>query len=681
MKPHNDIIGRALHAAVLPAALLAALAGLAPSLHAQADVQAPPPPPACVRPIDPVQINPPFSRPTSAFPTREHLFVHSATHLQGELNTTKIAAGLIQRPADDLSGMTSAVVVDNPDPLLSTTVTITFFDHLGRDMSSAVAFPPPICATQTFTLAPEATQILAAVPLDPASGCGGKGIGSARVSVAPGNPGIVGAVLHHTYCLFGSAVCDTDSLPASLTPPPGATAMEQLQSIQATGDLWAGPFPLTASLPVEDILNGMAPIVSVTNPNAAALAAAIDLVIFTPATGTSVTVPFRPVVIIPAGGTWIESTGAALNELDALVNTQPPFPVGLWQQLTNALLGTPTLDIDVSVHVRSLNDEAILGNVLFTDVFANSSTNNLVLGKRFRIASTILQGQPSGFLVNPEFSFEPRPNQLTETYVMVQNVGSQATTVGVEYFDNLGNLMATGSLGSVAPNEVHRIIPGTHNYPAGGVGGTGPTGFGWMRIRACSPSDKLIGWSVREIFDPATHAVYSPPNQHEDHFMKAYGEILMSTAAGEPGNGFPVTISGSARTRKVSPLIRVDNIGWPGYSTAINDSVSNLFAYEWRIFNSGGAACSINNFFTGLPFRFATFTYEDPQTLPACIPFGAGMTGSARIDVSTGTVDGIDVIGDPLREYNIPGFADGTPPPIGGGGGGGGANEPFGAGQ
>lgn len=624
-------------------------------------------PPVCVRPIEPVQVPAPVGRPTEAFPTRDHLFVHSSTHLQGAPDDVKIAAGLIHHPGpgDALGDMTSALSVTNTSNTTTTRVTVRFLDHLGQDMSSTVPFPPPACALQTFTLQPEETRLLSAVPLDPATMCGGEGVGSARVSVAAGDPPIVGSVIHHTYCFFGGTVCDTDSIPRSSTPPPGATSMEQLQSIQPTSELWAGPMPFTASA-TEDIYNGLTPIVSVTNPGDSVLVAAMDLVLSIPSGGTTV-VPFRPIVVIPPGGTWIESTGIPLNEIDALVNPQPPFPVGLWQQLLFALLSAPATDLDISVRVRSLGGEPILGNVLFPDVFADTASGNLTLGHRFRMASTILQGAPAGFLDNPEFSFEASSDPLLETFVTLANVGTTATSVSIEYFDNMGVSMGTGSIPSLAPNAAVRIVPGTFGYPATGAGGTGPTGFGWMRIRACNPTDRLIGWSVREILDPAAHALYNDPSGHEDHFMKAYGEILMSTAAAEPGNGYPITIGNTTRTRKLSPLLRVSG-DWPGYSTAVNDSVPNLFDYEWRIFNLAGFACGTAPF-AGLPFRFSTWTYEDPETLPICVSSGTGTEGTAAIDVSTGTVDGIDVIGDPMREWLIPDFADGTPPSISGGGG------------
>ncbi len=649
-----------------PHIALAVLSGAAMVLGAvpaRVDAQ----PPVCVRPIDPVQVPAPMGRPTEAFPTRDHLFVHSSTHLQGAPDDVKIAAGLIHRPGpgDALGDMTSALSVSNTSNTTATTVTVRFFDHLGQDMSSTVPFPPAACALQTITLQPEQTEILSAVPLDPATGCGGEGVGSARVTVAAGDPPIVGSVIHHTYCLFGGTTCDTDAIPRSSTRPPGATAMEQLQSIQQTSELWAGPMPFTASA-TEDIYNGMTPIVSVTNPGDSTIATRMDLVISVPTGGTTV-VPFRPIVVIPPGGTWIESTGIPLNEIDALVNSQPPFPVGLWQQLLFALLAAPATDLDISIRVTSLGGEPILGNVLFPDVFADAAAGSLTLGKRFRMASTILQGAPAGFLMNPELSFEASPDPLIETFVTLANVGTDPTSVSIEYFDNMGVLIGAGNIPSLAPNAAIRIVPGTFGYPATGSGGTGPTGFGWMRIRACNPTDRLIGWSVREILDPASHPLYNDPDGHEDHFMKAYGEILMSTAAAEPGNGYSVTIGNTTRTRKLSPLIRVSG-DWPGYSTAINDSVPNLFDYEWRIFNLAGFACGTAPF-PGLPFGFGTWTYEDPETLAICVSSGTGTEGTAAIDVSTGTVDGIDVIGDPMREWLIPDFADGDPPPISGGGG------------
>ncbi len=582
------------------AALTAAVLGLSAPAGAQ---------PVCPVPVEPQVVNPPFSRPTETLVALDHQFVHSSTHLQGQPAMEKWAPGLIHRPpASDIGDMTSAVVVNNPFPA-PVTFTLTYFNHMGLSTGAIVPMPPPICRPRTITLAAEATHVEAATPLDPAAGCGAIGVGSARITVTSGN-GIVGAVLHHTGEFFGGLVTDPDPT------APGAGAMEQLQKVQSTTVLLGGPFPLTFSAS-ELVLNGMAPMISVLNPNSTTIAVALDLLVFDVATSTAITVPFRPVVVIPARGTLLEVSGAHLTALAGAANP------GLWQQLLFTLLSNPALDLDVSVRVRSLGSPAppILGSFIAPDFLGDE----LELDEEFRMASGMLQGTPNTYLMSPELSFQ----NLEHTDVLFGNPGAVPASFTIRYRSNTGVVLSSFA-GTLAPGATARVVPGAFGYPAA------PVGFAWIEIIGCEP---LFGWVVREIVDDPDVTF---------QFRKAYGEILMGAHGAEPGLGFTV----AGMTRKVVPITRVGG-GWPGYSTAVNDSVSNTFGYSWPFFSLAGASCGANAF-TGLPFGFASWTYEDPEA-PLC---GGNISG--RIDVTAGTVDGIDVIGDPFREWGIPDF--GTAP-------------------
>ncbi len=580
----------------LAALALAALGILSATAQAQ---------PVCPAPLEPPAVTPPIERPTETTVALDHQFVHSATHLQGQPAMEKWAPGLIHRPPTitGIDEMTSAVVVDNPFPT-AVTFTLTYFDHLGRDLSTIVMPPPAICRARTIGLAGDATHVEATTPLDPAAGCGALGVGSARITVTSGN-GIVGAVLHHTGEFFGT-ITDPDYL------APGAGAMEQLQQVQPTDVLRGGPFPLTFSAS-EAVLNGMAPMIAVLNPNSAAIAVRLDLQVFDVATSTSFTVPWRPVVVIPGRGTLLEVTGGHLTALPGAANP------GLWQQMLLTLLGSPGIDLDVSVVVTALGNPAppILGSFIAPDFLGEDE---------FRMASGLLQGNPTTYLVNPELSLQT----IERTDMLFGNPGTVATPFTIRYRSNTGAVLSTFS-GTLAPGATARAVPGTLGYPPP------PVGFGWAEIISCEP---LYGWTVHEMVDD--------PDQPRIQFHKAYGEVLMNTHGAEPGLGFTV----GGMTRKVVPITRVGG-GWPGYSTAINDSVSNTFGYSWPFFSLAGASCGVNAF-TGLPFGFASWTYEDPQA-PLC-----GGNVSGRIDVTTGTVDGIDVIGDPFREWEI--FDFGTDP-------------------
>ena len=125
----------------------------------------------------------------------------------------------------------------------------------------------------------------------------------------------------------------------------------------------------------------------------------------------------------------------------------------------------------------------------------------------------------------------------------------------------------------------------------------------------------------------------------------------------EPGDNFAVTVGGLPRIRKVAPLVRADgSFYWPGYTTFVNDGVSNVGNYEFRYFAADTNVFPPNTTpippsgaFTGVRFGATSFTYEDPLVSPG---FGA-INLSERVDTANGGHDGINVIGDPLIEWGI----------------------------
>ena len=89
---------------------------------------------------------PPLGRSNEPFPSGDHPFLHSGTHLQGRRAQEKYAGGLFYLPGGvtGFGGFTSAVVVDNPDPVFGVNVQIDYFDHTGFPVgSTGPHFIPP----------------------------------------------------------------------------------------------------------------------------------------------------------------------------------------------------------------------------------------------------------------------------------------------------------------------------------------------------------------------------------------------------------------------------------------------------------------------------------------------------------------------------------------------------------
>jgi len=561
----------------------------------------------CVRPLDPIPTGV-SAKPNEGFPAIfgpvDHRFIHSSTHLQGKLAQVKWAGGLVYQPAGTaFDGYTSALVINNPDPIVSCVVDINYYDAAGTVVQQTLG----------LTIPPE--QLRTDAPTLLAASAGNLGVGSAEVTVTNGCPGIIGAVLMHTNNVLG--ITDPDDF------GPGAASKQQLQVKPSRTELFWGPLPVT-NVTAIDFFNGNAPAFWVVNPNDVANTVRVDLTVFDRATGNSFTINWRTVTL-PANGALFEASGPHL----AAIGSANP---GLWNQIISLYFPPLGLDWDLIVHVVSEDNLPILGDGLMTDFVGDDGGDNLVIGGRYRMASTMLANNPNWLLVDPDFSYDP--GGIIETYIGVANVGTiDAGPVAIEYYNAAGTRISTGTVSSLPPNTSIRIEPGTFGYP------TAQVGFGWVRIFGCKPSADLVGWTVREVQDfPGV-----------SQFQKAFGETLLHTTSAEPGVGF----TAGGMTRKLKPISRVNPFFfWPGYTTFVNQSIGNIGAYNFELLlDSATFSCGVLGPFAGLPWAETSSTYEDSFNI--CNPTNI----SVAVDHTSGEIEGIGVIGDPLVEWLIPGLA------------------------
>jgi hypothetical protein len=277
----------------------------------------------------------------------------------------------------------------------------------------------------------------------------------------------------------------------------------------------------------------------------------------------------------------------------------------------------------------------------------------LVPFERFRMGSVMMASQPSAVLYNPELTYTGPPP--VHTLMGIANVTTQDIgPVTIEYHDRRTNAVVTDVLPNFPPGATQRIAPGEPgivNYPVGAFDRP-------VRIRACRPG--LVGWTMREV-EPSGLAALQ-------QFRKVYGEALDGASGSEPGASFAVTTLGGPFRRKVAPLDRCGSIfdsppWWPSYTAFTQFSVANVGPYFYRFFNPGGGEVTAfaGQPFAGLRWGDGSFTFEDGPTNRLCSPPFVIET-SGRVDHTAGSVRGIDVIGDPLWEWNL-----GFPPPVYGG--------------
>lgn len=581
---------RTVRAVCLALALVSASA-LAGPAAAQTEIEDPIPDP-CLAIADPFPSGV-TDRPAHDFGTYpDYNFVHSSTHLSGHLATEKFAPGLFWNPPApaELAGFRSVIKVTNPNPTAFLTANVEFYDQ-GGTLLGVVA----------IALAGEASRTIAASPLAAGTPAGR---GSARV-VSTNGVGFVGETIHNTLSVDLSAyggpfVTDPDPF------QPGASSLQQLQVAQsAKNALYMGPFPVSDQSAI-DLFNGNNPFFWIQNPNP---------------TPTTVSV-----AILSSGG---------INLGTATVTLQP-FASYLELRLWNLLWGpylSGAINFDDDFLLVATANQGILGEFVMTDFFGNGAGpgDNLRLGDRFRMGSGMLANTPAVRVINPELTYQPF-NLGIQTNMGLLNAGTQDIgPVNVQYRDRNGVVIGNNSIASLPRGAMVRIGPGSPGYP-------GPTFDGWARITACKPG--LVGWTMRTAGDEPDAA--PPP------FRKVWGEALAGANGAEPGNGFSVTVAGQSWVRKVASFVRVDpSWYWPGYTAFVNHAVANIGPYWYRYHLDNGTGVGGASF-AGLRFANTSFTYEDPF-----VSFFGVTNLSERVDHTSGRIQGIHVIGDPLVEWGI----------------------------
>src|SRR5262249_19632697 len=82
----------------------------------------------------------------------------------------------------------------------------------------------------------------------------------------------------------------------------------------------------------------------------------------------------------------------------------------------------------------------------------------------------------------------------------------------------------------------------------------------------------------------------------------------------------------------------------------VNQASSNIGQYWHRFFNFPGVLVGQQSF-AGLRFANTSFTYVDPIANP---PVDSNVSG--RFDRTTGTAMGMEGVGDPMIEWQVPLF-------------------------
>lgn len=540
----------------------------------------------------------------------DSMWMHSSTNLQGHATKEKFAPCLFYNPTEkdikaQLGGFQSALVINNPSPTLSTTVTVELRDRNGT-------LVPPLL---NQTLGPNGSWTFAASQLQGAA----NGVGSARVTAT--NP-IVGASLHYvdSVLIGGTAITDPDVL------SPGEGTMQQLQAGQAVGtSLYAGPMPLSNSSNF-DFLNGNLPFYCAMNTTPTPTN-------ITAYKGTSGGLSFATITAtLPGYGQFIDMS---------LWNGMEPI------YLNGAL---PAYDDNAWAFVAS-DRGPLVGEVYLADFFAYGSpaSPGMSLGKKFRVGSAMMANTPSYGVTSAEVTQETVvPLPRTDTMIGVLNASTvDIGPVTVTYRNRNGGVVGTNTVASLLPGQTLRLTPGTPGFPAS------PFFDGWADIRACKPG--LIGWTMREI-----------TKNGNNHFEKAYGEELAGANGREPGAAIPVVEQGIAVNRKVAPIARVSDWWWPSYTNFANNSVANVGNYWYRFFRATPTTIDVTNYigqpYAGVRYGNTSFTYQDGLN-PQVSLFGS-LNVSGRVDVTTGTVIGVTAIGDPLREWEIPGFGGNPQQPL-----------------
>lgn len=562
-----------------------------------------------------------------AMNTAEQAFLHSSSQLQGYLSPLvngvyeKFAPVMFQPPGlPEVSNIQSYVNVVNPSATTGINVTYEFYDENGCLVTAGGAGFP-----FTTFIPPEGNFMIPASVLFndlPQAICGTSCTGGA-LPVAPVGQGMVrvtadgpfvGGTLHHNYAF--ETIVDPDQ------GRPGASSMQPLQAAQTDKTtLYLGPIPISNQAG-SDFFNGILPYYSVVNPNNACNT--INILIFT------------------RSGLILTNTNVTLQPYGSMVD------MSLWAQ-ADAQYAAGNIDDDVIIRVNSVSNLPLIGEGIMVDLYSDDA------GKydRHRMGSVAMANTLADELVNPDF-IAPANGVNQETLMAIANFsGQDIAPVKIQYFNRNGNNIATFTINNFPSRSVQRIGPGLANYPSG-------TFRGWVRIQSCKAG--MVGWVMRPIegFDDFTIPTY----------RKVYGEALHGGNGLEPGNGFPV----SGMQTKVAIMDFVDPFtdSVPGYTAYVNDSRDNIGAHALRFFDPSGTSWTNTApapNFAGLQWGRTAFTYEDAVPDWTTGFFTPGMV-NGRVDITKGSVKGVDVIGGHLYDANInfsEWFGWGFPPPPTGG--------------
>jgi hypothetical protein len=565
-----------------------------------------------IQPVCPVAIQP-VSTGVTARPavnysdnaTRlDSMWMHSRENLQGYVTKEKFAPCLFYNPVEDdlsdqLGGFQSALVVNNPSPSLSANVQVELRNRNGN-----------LVTTLFTTISPNGTWTRGVPELLALA----RGVGSARiVSDQP----VVGSSLHYldSVVIGGTRLSDPDIL------APGEGTMQQLQAPQRAGmNLYAGPMPLSNSSGF-DFLNGNLPFYCVMNTTTTQ-----TRIRAYKGTGGGITFPTINTVL-PGYGNFIDLT--------------------VWQAIEPLYsAGASTFDDNGWAYVSS-ETSPLVGDLYLADFFGDDSSidPSMQKGTKFRVGSAIMANSPAVSLTGAEVTQQITvPLPRTDTMIGVLNASVvDAGPVRVTYRNRNGMVVGTNTVASLPPGQSLRLTPGTPGFPAA------PTFHGWVEINACNAS--LVGWNMHEI-----------TRNGNNHFEKAYGEALVGANAREPGGSISVVQQGIPVNRKVASLARVSPWWWPSYHNFANNSVGNVGNYWFRFYGLAGNDVTnyANQPYAGLPFGSTSFTYQDGLNPQVNVFFDQNVSG--RVDVTNGSVIGVSAIGDPMREWGIPFYPNGTAP-------------------
>jgi len=537
--------------------------------------------------------------------TAEHYSVTAGMPLQGNAQAEKFAPVLTPFTGGNLANFQSVVVIDNPDPGLQLVVDLAFFTSAGI----------PAGTIAGLTIEPRGHR---AIAVDPSLLT--DNIGTVRVTATADSPNrlFVGATVHYA---------NQSANPIDLVlpgPNPVQNLMRPMTCMQPLQELSGGatrasfgPIPVRRGSGI-DSLNGLVSVLHLCNPSA--VLHTITMVISRP-----IGPPILSTYTIPARG--------------SIVVWDPLFYAAQQYLTTNP-------DHDIVVRLVSGNNLPILGEVLTFDLFESAAVGGPgkqpPLGTPFgraRVSSMMLGYSPTASLVNAEITNVA--SGLFQSTMGIANVGAtDAGPVTIDYFDRLGNLIASDNLPLLPPLSTALFGPGlvqSPNFPT--------SAFRWSaQIRACG-SPGLIGWANR-----ASEAVVVVP---EDDFQEMYGELLLGAGGREHATGFQTLGVNTV----LAPIVLHDleNV-LPSYVTCANHSVANIGPWVMWFrdpFGLATGAAPVGGSFAGMRWRATAFTNLENVITAAAPVGGGGSTGQrnqhkAFIYNTTGFVQGIQTIGGQL---------------------------------